>query len=84
MVLDKSVNARIGSIVDDIITRIPDGKTSTVASVLAKAFVATAVPDALCNLEADMVAISRSDEPISNATCTLILLVRVRASYGYA
>ena len=78
----QSVNARIGSIVDDIITRIPDGKTSTVASVLAKAFVATAVPDALCSLEAGMMAIPRSDEPISNATCTLILSMRFELRMG--
>ena len=47
----QSVNARIGSLLDDIITRLPEDKKSTVASVMAKAFIATAVPDSLCSLE---------------------------------
>ena len=48
----QSVNARIGSLLDDIITKLPEGKKTTVASILAKAFVATSVPDSLCALEA--------------------------------
>ena len=48
----QSVNARIGSLIDDIITKLPEGRKTTVASILAKAFVATAVPDSLCALEA--------------------------------
>ena len=48
----QSVNARIASLLDDIITKLPEGKKTTVSSVLAKAFVATSVPDSLCALEA--------------------------------
>ena len=48
----QSVNARIGSLLDDIITKLPEGKKTTVSSILAKAFVATSVPDSLCALEA--------------------------------
>ena len=48
----QSVNARIGSLLDDIITKMPEDKKATVASVMAKAFIATAVPDNLCSLEA--------------------------------
>eukprot|EP00959_Pyramimonas_sp_CCMP1952_P337638 7070667-Pyramimonas_sp.AAC.1 len=47
-----SVSARIASLLDDIVTRVPEGKTMTVASRLAKAFIATAVPEPLCCLEA--------------------------------
>ena len=47
-----SVSARIASLLDDIVTRVPEGKTMTVASLLAKAFIATAVPESLCCLEA--------------------------------
>ena len=48
----QSVNARIASLIDDIITRIPEEKKTTIASVMSKAFIATAVPDTLCGLEA--------------------------------
>ena len=48
----QSVNARVANLIDDIITKIPEDKKSTVASVMAKAFVATAVPDTLSSLEA--------------------------------
>ena len=48
----QSVNAQIGSILDDVITKLPEGKKTTVSSILAKAFVATSVPDSLCALEA--------------------------------
>ena len=48
----QSVSARIASLLDDIVSRVPEGKTMTVASLLAKAFIATAVPDTLCCLEA--------------------------------
>jgi hypothetical protein len=48
----QSVNARIASLIDDIITRLPEEKKSTIASVMSKAFIATAVPDTLCGLEA--------------------------------
>ncbi|MEC9336428.1 MAG: hypothetical protein VYC68_02890, partial [Candidatus Thermoplasmatota archaeon] len=48
----QSVNARIGSLLDDIITRLPEDKRTTVASIMSKAFIATAVPDTLCGLEA--------------------------------
>ena len=47
-----SVAARIGSILDDIITRQPENKTMTITQLMSKAFIATAVPDALCCLEA--------------------------------
>ena len=47
-----SVNARVASLLDDIISRVPEGRTMTVAPLLAKAFIATAVPDSLCCLEA--------------------------------
>ena len=47
-----SVTSRVASLLDDIISRVPEGKTMTVASLLAKAFIATAVPDCLCCLEA--------------------------------
>ena len=42
----------IASLLDDIVSRVPEGRTMTVASLLAKAFIATAVPDSLCCLEA--------------------------------
>ena len=48
----QSVNARIGSLIDDIITKIPESRKATIASVMAKAFIATAVPDTLCSLDA--------------------------------
>ena len=48
----QSVNARIASLIDDIITRLPEDKKTTIASVMSKAFIATAVPDTLCGLEA--------------------------------
>ena len=48
----QSVNARVGSLLDDIITKLPEDKKATVASVMAKAFIATAVPVNLCSLEA--------------------------------
>ena len=48
----QSVSSRIASLLDDIVSRVPEGKTMTVASLLAKAFIATAVPDSLCSLEA--------------------------------
>jgi hypothetical protein len=48
----QSVNARIASLIDDIITRLPEEKKTTIASVMSKAFIATAVPDTLCGLEA--------------------------------
>ena len=48
----QSVHARIASLLDDIISRTPDGRTLTVASLLSKAFIATAVPDTLSSLEA--------------------------------
>ena len=48
----QSVTARIGSLIDDIITRLPEGKKTTVCSVLSKAFMSTSVPDSLCGLEA--------------------------------
>ena len=48
----QSVSSRIASLLDNIVSRVPDGKTMTVASLLAKAFIATAVPDSLCCLEA--------------------------------
>ena len=48
----QSVTSRIGSLLDDIIGRLPEDKTCTVAKVMSKAFVATAVPDTLCCLEA--------------------------------
>ena len=44
--------ARIGSILDDIVTRLPANKTMTVTQLMAKAFIATSVPDTLCCLEA--------------------------------
>ena len=47
-----SVSSRIASLLDDIVSRVPEGKTMTVASLLAKAFIATAVPESLCCLEA--------------------------------
>ena len=46
-----SVTNRIASLLDDIIARTT-AETTTVASVLSKAFIATAVPDSLCCLEA--------------------------------
>ncbi len=48
----QSVTKRIASLLDDIVSRVPVGKTMTVASLLSKAFIATAVPAALCCLEA--------------------------------
>ena len=62
----QSVNARIGSILDDIITKLPEGKGATVASVMAKAFVSTAVPDSLCGLEAWHVLLD-----LSRVVCSL-------------
>ena len=47
-----SVTARIASLLDDIVSRVPDGKTMTVSSLISKAFIATAVPASLCCLEA--------------------------------
>ena len=46
------MHARIASLLDDIISRTPVGRTLTVASLLAKAFIATAVPETLSSLEA--------------------------------
>ncbi len=48
----QSVNARVASPFDDIITKLPAEKKATVASVMSKAFIATAVPDTLSSLEA--------------------------------
>ena len=48
----QSVNARVASLIDDIITKLPEDKKYTVAGVMAKAFIATAVPDTLASLEA--------------------------------
>ena len=48
----QSVSSRIASILDDIILRVPRDETTTVASVMAKAFIATSVPDQVCSLEA--------------------------------
>jgi len=48
-----SVHAKIASLLDDIIVkRAGDGSTMTVASLLSKAFIATAVPETLSALEA--------------------------------
>ena len=46
-----SVTSRISSLLDDIVSRC-NTETLTIASLLSKAFIATAVPDALCGLEA--------------------------------
>ena len=48
----QSVSSRIASLLDEIVSRVPEGRTMTIASLLAKAFIATAVPDSLCCLEA--------------------------------
>jgi hypothetical protein len=48
----QSVNARVASLLDDIITKLPAEKKATVASIMSKAFIATAVPDTLSSLEA--------------------------------
>ena len=48
----QSVAARIGSIIDEIITRMPEKKTMTVTQLMAKALITTAVPDTLRALEA--------------------------------
>ena len=47
-----SVSARIASLLDDIVSRAPEGRTMTVDCLVAKAFIATAVPECLCCLEA--------------------------------
>ena len=62
----QSVNARIGSLLDDIITKLPEDKKATVASIMAKAFIATAVPDSLCSLEAWHVLLD-----LSRVVCSL-------------
>ena len=43
---------RIGSFVDEIVSRMQDNETMTVVSLLSKLFIHAAVPDALCSLEA--------------------------------
>ena len=48
----QSVQSKIASIIDEIITKIPDSQKMTISRLLAKAFIATAVPDAVCCLEA--------------------------------
>jgi len=48
----QSVASRIASILDEIILRTPQAGTTTVASVMAKGFIATSVPDQVCSLEA--------------------------------
>ena len=47
-----SVTARIASLLDDIVSRLPEDKLTTVQSLISKAFIATAVPCSLCCLEA--------------------------------
>ena len=39
-----SINARVSSLLDDIISRVPEGRSMSVASPMCKAFIATAVP----------------------------------------
>ena len=48
----QSVSSRIAAILDEIILRVAPDATTTVASVMAKAFIATSVPDQVCSLEA--------------------------------
>ena len=47
----QSAKARIASLIDDIITRLPEEKKTTIARVMVRTFIATAVPDTLCGLE---------------------------------
>ena len=65
-----SVNARVASLLDDIITRIPEDKKYTVAGVMAKAFIAAAVPDTLSSLEAWHVLFG-----LKRATCSRLFLL---------
>jgi hypothetical protein len=44
--------ARVGTYVDEIISRMRDGETMTVVSLLSKLFIHTSVPDNVCSLEA--------------------------------
>ena len=48
----QSVHKHIANLLDDIVCNTPEGRTMTVSSLLAKAFIATSVPEALCSGEA--------------------------------
>ena len=48
----QSVMARVSSLLDDVISKLPEGKGATVAHVMAKAFIATAAPQTVCLLQA--------------------------------
>ena len=48
----QSVHARVTSLLDDIISKVPEHKTTTVASLLTKAFLSSAIPESLSSLEA--------------------------------
>ena len=47
-----SAQSRISGLIDDIVCRMGDRETMTVASLLSKLFIHSAVPDEICSLEA--------------------------------
>ena len=48
----QTASGRIGTLIDDIVCRLPDEKTMTVVSLLSKLFIHAAVPEEVCSLEA--------------------------------
>ena len=47
-----TASGRIGGLIDDIISKMQDTESMTVASLLSKLFIHAAVPDEICSLEA--------------------------------
>ena len=47
-----TASGRIGDLIDDIISKMQDTESMTVASLLSKLFIHAAVPDEICSLEA--------------------------------
>ena len=47
-----SAQSRISGLIDDIVCRMADRDTMTVASLLSKLFIHSAVPEDICSLEA--------------------------------
>ena len=78
----QTVNSRIASILDEIVSKTPEGHTMTISSLLSKAFIATAVPDAICSAEAwhilfglDRTLCSRTFSPLNlDASKTMRML----------
>ena len=48
----QSVHRHVANLLDDIVCNTPEGRRMTVSSLLAKAFIATSVPETVCSGEA--------------------------------